>query len=87
MLAQLADLRLCALMSLRPYVCALTSLRPFVCALLSAPFCLRPYVVDRKNHNYSNLAPLQILLKNLLPLLVKYIVKMNCTVYKYICST
>ena len=44
MLAQLADLRFCALMSLLPYV-----LRPFVCALMSAalcpaPFCLRPYV-------------------------------------------
>ena len=33
-LRQLADLRLCALMSLRPYVCALMSY-----ALLSAPLC------------------------------------------------
>ena len=48
MLAQLADLRLCALMSLRPYVPA--PLCP--CALMSAPlcpapFCLSPYVVYR----------------------------------------
>ena len=35
MLAQLADLRLCALMSLRSYVPA--PLRP--CALMSAPLC------------------------------------------------
>ena len=63
MLAQLAHLRFCALMSLRHYVlvplcpCALMSLCPDVCALMSAPlcpgplcpgpFCLRPYVVDR----------------------------------------
>ena len=51
MLAQLADLRLCALMSLRPYVpaplCprALMFLRPYVPATLCpASFCLRPYV-------------------------------------------
>ena len=48
MLAQLADLRLCALMSLRLYVpasfcsCALMSAQ-----LCPAPFCLRPYVVNR----------------------------------------
>ena len=46
MLAQIADLRLCALMSLRTYVCALMSLRTYVCALtscalLSAPLCRR----------------------------------------------
>ena len=55
MLAQIADLRLRAPMSLRPYVLAplcpfaLMSLCP--CALMSATlcpasFCLRPYVVD-----------------------------------------
>ena len=38
MLAQLADLRFCALMSLRPYVPV---------PLCPATFCLRPYVVDR----------------------------------------
>ena len=38
MLAQLADLRLCALMSLRPYVPA--PLCP--CALMSAPLCPAP---------------------------------------------
>ena len=63
MLAQLADLRLCALMSLRPYVPAHLCLRPNVpahlclrhyvhalmsCALLSALFCLRSSVVDRR---------------------------------------
>ena len=57
MLAQLADIRLCALMSLRPYVpaplcpCTLMSLRSYVpaplclhlmsCAILSAPLCRR----------------------------------------------
>ena len=35
MFAQLADLRLCAFMSLSPYV-----LRPYV----PVPFCLRPYL-------------------------------------------
>ena len=38
MLAQLADLRLCALMSLRPYV--LAALCP--CALMSSPLCSVP---------------------------------------------
>ena len=51
MLAQLADLRLCDLMSLRPYVPVPLCLRPyvlhpyvlrtFVCELLSAPLCRR----------------------------------------------
>ena len=41
MLAQLADLRLCALMSLFPYVPA--PLCP--CALMFALLCLRPYVL------------------------------------------
>ena len=51
MLAQLADLRFCALMSLRPYVpvplcpCARMS-----APLCPAPLCLRPYVVDLKKH-------------------------------------
>ena len=40
MLAQIADLRICALMSLRPYV--LVPLCP--CTLMSAPLCLRLYV-------------------------------------------
>ena len=35
MLAQRADLRLCALMSLRPYVPVPLCLCPFVCALMS----------------------------------------------------
>ena len=44
MLAQITDLRLCVLMSLRPYV--LASLCP--CVLMSLrPYVLRPYVVDR----------------------------------------
>ena len=53
MLAQLADLRLCALMSLRPYVpaplcpCALMSVPLCPATLCPAPFCLCPYVVDR----------------------------------------
>ena len=34
MLTRIADLRLCALMSLYPYVCTLMS-----CALLSVPLC------------------------------------------------
>ena len=38
MLAQITDVRLCAIMSLRPYVPAPLSLRSYV---------LRPYVVDR----------------------------------------
>ena len=45
MLAQIADLRLCALMSLRPYV--LEPLCPFAlmsAPLCPAPFCLRPYI-------------------------------------------
>ena len=59
MLAQLADLRFCALVSLRSYVpaplcpCALMSVPLCPCALMSAPLCpaplcLCPYVVDRK---------------------------------------
>ena len=47
MLAQLADLRLCALMSLCPYVCALMSVLYVPAPLCPAHFCLRPYVVDR----------------------------------------
>ena len=43
MLAQITDLRLCALMSLRPYVPATLC----SCALMSALLCLRPYVVDQ----------------------------------------
>ena len=49
MLAHIADLRLCALMSLRTYVLAplcpfaLMALRTYV----TAPLCLHPYVVDR----------------------------------------
>ena len=38
MLAQITDLRLCALLSLRPYVPV---------PLCPEPFCLRTYVVDR----------------------------------------
>ena len=55
MLAQIADLRHCALMSLNPFVlapscfCTLMSAHlcpvPFVSALLPAPFCLRPFVL------------------------------------------
>ena len=41
MLAQLADLRLCALMSLRPYVRVPLCLRPYVLR----PYVLRPYVL------------------------------------------
>ena len=41
MLAQITDLRLCALMSLRTYVRALMS-----APLCPASLCLRPYVVD-----------------------------------------
>ena len=50
MLAQLADIRLCALMSLRPYVpaplcpCALMSALLCPCALMSAPYVLRNFV-------------------------------------------
>ena len=40
MLAQLADLRLCASMSLRTYVPAALCLRPYV---------HRPYIVDRQS--------------------------------------
>ena len=58
MLAQIADLRLCALMSLRPYVlaplCPCTLMSSPLCpaplcpaTLCPAPFFLRPYVVDR----------------------------------------
>ena len=40
MLAQIADLRLCALMSLRPYVPVPLSLRPYVlCPFVCAVLC------------------------------------------------
>ena len=50
MLAHIAYLRFRTLMSLRPYV----SVPLCLCTLMSAPlcpepFCLRPYVVDRKD--------------------------------------
>ena len=46
MLAQITDLRLCALMSLHPYVLVPLCLRPYVLA----PFCLLSYVVDHSSN-------------------------------------
>ena len=48
MLAQIADLRLCALMFLSPNVPATLCLRPYVLSpYVFHPSVLRPYVVDR----------------------------------------
>ena len=55
MLAQIADLRLCALQSLRPYVLGPLCPCDLMSALLCpAHFCLRPNVVDRP---YGNQIP------------------------------
>ena len=53
MLAQLADLRFCALMSLRIIVPAPLCVRYYVCLLYPAPFCLRPDVGFRRKTNYK----------------------------------
>ena len=46
MLAQIADLRLCALMSMCPYVPAPLCLRPYVlCSYVLRPYVLRTYVL------------------------------------------
>ena len=76
MLAQIADLRLCALMSLRPYFCALMSF-----ALLSAPLC-RVSTSYRSTYTTRGPRPPQLKFNNFLnkrfpELFLKYFARKN----------